>query len=430
MGSVPGVEGPLYALPPQQVVLAELRNAVRIGDVLGTDDDVHRTPIPRSVVRGGRKDTRWVANPRFSPRRAASLRSMEARGSVLVAMSGGVDSSVAACLLAEQGYDVLGSHMRLVHTGGVDHGCCGPSAEADARAVAERAGFRFEVADLSYEFRATVLEDFLGEHQAGRTPNPCARCNAAIKFGAFLRRADDLGMDFVATGHYVRTARDAGGIWHLHRGADASKDQSYMLHMLGQEQLSRALFAVGGQPKSVTREQAGRLGLPVAAKPDSQEVCFVPGADHAAFLERHAPGLVREGDVVDPEGRVLGRHRGAFRYTIGQRRGLGVSTGERSYVVDVDGAAGRVVVGPGELLARRGLEADRVSWVAGRAPADGPFECDVGVRYRGEEVPAVVTTSDPGRALVEFRSPQRAIAPGQSVGFYRGHEVLGGGRIT
>jgi len=345
-------------------------------------------------------------------------------------MSGGVDSSVAACLLVEAGYDVVGSHMRLVHTGGVEHGCCGPQAETDAREVASLAGFPFEVVDLSEEFERTVLADFFGEHRVGRTPNPCVRCNEQIKFGAFLELAERRGVDFVATGHYVRTRRDHEGRWHLLKGADPRKDQSYMLHTLGQAELARAMFPVGDRPKARTRAEAARLGLPVAAKPDSQEVCFVPGADHAAFLERHAPDLVRSGDVVDPSGRVLGRHRGAFRYTIGQRRGLGVSTGERSYVVDVDGAAGRVVVGPGELLARRGLEADRVSWVAGRAPADGPFECDVGVRYRGEEVPAVVTTSGAGRALVEFRSPQRAIAPGQSVVFYRGHEVLGGGRIT
>src|SRR2546421_4512426 len=203
---------------------------------------------------------------------------MASKGSVLVAMSGGVDSSVAACLLAEQGYDVLGSHMRLVHTGGVDHGCCGPTAESDARAVAERAGFPFEVADLSETFGETVLADFFSEHQAGRTPNPCVRCNADIKFGAFLSRAERLGIDAVATGHYVRTGRDRGGAWHLYRGADRSKDQSYMLHMLGQEQLARSMFPVGDQHKTATGEQARRFGLLIATKPDSQEVCFVPGA--------------------------------------------------------------------------------------------------------------------------------------------------------
>jgi tRNA-specific 2-thiouridylase len=354
---------------------------------------------------------------------------MGTSGSVLVAMSGGVDSSVAACLLAEQGYDVVGSHMRLVHTDGVDHGCCGPSAEADARDVADRAGFPFEVADLSSTFRSSVMQDFFTEHEAGRTPNPCARCNADIKFGAFLDRAEELGMDFVATGHYVRTSRDSDGRWHLRRGADRSKDQSYMLHMLGEDQLSRSLFPVGGQPKAVTRRQALRFGLPVASKPDSQEVCFVPGADHAAFLERHAPRLVRRGSVVDPEGSVLATHRGSFRYTVGQRKGLGVSTGHRAYVVDVDAEANRVVVGPAELLERRGLEADRVSWVAGDPPAGGPFEAHARIRYRGEDVPVVAEASGQ-RLLVEFRRPQRAVAPGQSVVLYQGDEVLGGGRIV
>ncbi|MGZ4110502.1 MAG: MnmA/TRMU family protein, partial [Actinomycetota bacterium] len=198
------------------------------------------------------------------------------KGSVLVAMSGGVDSSVAACLLQEQGFEVLGSHMNLVHLDGVEHGCCGPRARADAAEVARIAGFPFEVVDLSDAFAATVIGDFVAEHEAGRTPNPCARCNGEIKFGAFLRRADELGMDFVATGHYVTTTQDPGGAWHLRRGADPAKDQSYMLHMLGQRELARSLFPVGGIPKADTRAHAERFGLPVASKPDSQELCFAP----------------------------------------------------------------------------------------------------------------------------------------------------------
>ena len=202
-----------------------------------------------------------------------------------------------------------------------------------------------------------------------------------------------------------------------------------MLHVLGQGQLRRSLFPVGGQPKAETRAHADRLGLPVAGKPDSQEVCFVPGADHAAFLERHAADLVRPGEVVDPAGQVLGRHEGAFRYTIGQRRGLGISTGERSYVVEVDRASNRVVVGPGELLARRGLRADRVTWVSG-VPPDGPLEAEVRIRYKGDDVPAVVVPLGGDAVDVQFRIPQRGVAPGQSVVFYSGEEVLGGGRIT
>lgn len=345
-------------------------------------------------------------------------------------MSGGVDSSVSAALLHERGYRVLGSHLKLVHLDGVDHGCCGPRAESDARAVADTAGFDFEVFDMSGEFERTVLSDFFSEHREGRTPNPCARCNQHIKFGAFLARADALGFDFVATGHYVRRWQDDRGGWHLGRGLDQAKDQSYMLHMLGQEELARSLFPVGNQTKAQTRAHAERLGLQVASKPDSQEVCFVPGADHAAFLARHAPDLVSAGTVEDSGGRTLGEHDGTFRFTIGQRRGIGVSTGERAYVVDLDRDHNRVVVGPGELLSRRGLVADRVHWVGGDAPASGPFEAEVRIRYRGEDVPAVIEAVDSGSVRVEFRAPQRAIAPGQSVVFYRGDEVLGGGRIT
>jgi tRNA-specific 2-thiouridylase len=350
------------------------------------------------------------------------------RGSVLVAMSGGVDSSVAACLLHERGYEVIGSHMNLVHLDGVEHGCCGPRARADARAVAETAGFDFEIVDMSETFEETVLADFFGEHEAGRTPNPCARCNEQIKFGAFLDRADALGVGFVATGHYVRTAGDGGGSWRVYKGVDAAKDQSYMLYMLGQEQLARSLFPIGEMRKSETRAHAARLGLQVAGKPDSQELCFVPGADHSEFLRRHAPQLAGGGEIVDSKGEIVGSHDGTFRYTIGQRRGLGVSTGERSFVVDIESDSNRVVIGPDSLLARRGLVADRVNWVAGRPPAAGPFEAAARLRYRGVEAPAVVEVSGES-AKVEFLAPQRAVAPGQSVVFYRGDELLGGGRI-
>jgi tRNA-specific 2-thiouridylase len=345
-------------------------------------------------------------------------------------MSGGVDSSVAACLLKERGYDVVGSHMKIVQPAdGVDHGCCGPTARMDAQAVGAIGGFDVEVVDLTEAFEATVLADFYSEHEAGRTPNPCARCNEHIKFGAFLARADRLGIDFVATGHYVRTRRDHDGSWRLLRAADVAKDQSYMLHTLGQRELAQSLFPVGAMTKADTRRHAERLGLPVAGKRDSQEVCFVPGADHAAFLEAHAPGLVRRGDVLDADGNVLARHGGAHRFTIGQRRGLGLSTPDRMYVLDVDSASNRVVVGPAELLARRGLRADRVRWVARRPPAQGRFEADVRLRYRGEAVPAVVRT-DGADLDVEFRTPQRGVAPGQSVVVYRGEEVLGGARIV
>ena len=353
---------------------------------------------------------------------------MAAKGSVLVAMSGGVDSSVAACMLHEQGYEVLGSHMRLVHLEGVEHGCCGPAARADAEAVARIAGFPFEVADMTLEFDRAVIDDYVAEHRAGRTPNPCARCNGEIKFGAFLRRADELGVDFVATGHYVRAERGADGTWRLLRGADPAKDQSYMLHMLGQRELARSLFPIGGLAKAETRRIAERLRLPVARKPDSQELCFAPSGDAGRFLRELAPDLAREGEVVDPDGRVLASHPGASAFTVGQRRGLGVSGPRPVYVLEVDARANRVVVGPGELLRRHGLVADRVSWVAGGLPDRGPFEAEVRIRYRGEDVPAVVEASD-DRLRVGFGVPQRGVAPGQSVVVYRGEQLLGGGRI-
>jgi tRNA-specific 2-thiouridylase len=351
--------------------------------------------------------------------------------SVLVAMSGGVDSSVAACLLQEQGFDVMGSHMSLVHLDGVEHGCCGPAARADAAAVAEIAGFPFEICDLTEPFSSTVIADFVDEHAAGRTPNPCARCNGEIKFGAFLRRADELGIELVATGHYVRSDRDADGGWHLRRGADEAKDQSYMLHMVGQRQLARSVFPVGDLPKHETRAIAARFGLPVATKPDSQELCFAPTGDAGAFVRNTAPQLVHAGgEVVDTDGRVLGEHDGTFAFTVGQRRGLGVALGAPVYVLETDISTNRVIVGPGELLARRELAADRVSWVAGGPPAEGSFEATVRVRSHGADVPAVVTPRGGDAIEVVFRSPQRALAPGQSAVIYRGDEVLGGGRIV
>ncbi len=351
--------------------------------------------------------------------------------SVLVAMSGGVDSSVAACLLHEQGYEVLGSHMSLVHLDGVEHGCCGPSARRDAAETARIVGFPFEICDLSAEFEDTVIADFVREHASGRTPNPCARCNGEIKFGAFLRRADALGIDRVATGHYVRAVCDDQGSWLLVRGADRAKDQSYMLHMLGQRELSRSLFPIGGLAKADTRAIAERFGLSVATKPDSQELCFAPAGDAGGFVRGHAGSLVREGgEIVDADGKVLAEHDGTFAFTVGQRRGLGVATGSPVYVVDVESATNRVVVGPQELLARRGLVADRVSWVAGTPPNDGPFEGEVRIRYRGDDVPAVISPKADATIEVEFRSPQRSVAPGQSVVVYDRDRLLGGGRIV
>ena len=346
-------------------------------------------------------------------------------------MSGGVDSSVAACLLHEQGYEVLGSHMRLVHLDDVEHGCCGPAARADAEEVARIGGFGFEIAEMTAEFEQRVIGDFVAEHEAGRTPNPCARCNGEIKFGAFLRRADELGIEMVATGHYVRNETGVDGRRRLLRGADHAKDQSYMLHMLGQSQLSRSMFPVGDMSKAETRAHAERFGLPVATKPDSQELCFAPSGDAGGFVRSQAPDLVHpSGEVVDAQGRVLGEHDGTFAFTVGQRRGLGIAIGEPAYVIEVDAVQNRVVVGPGELLSRSGLEADRASWVSSEPPCDGPFEAAVRVRYRGDDITAVIEPTGAESFRVTFRSYQRAIAPGQSVVVYRGDDMLGGGRIV
>jgi tRNA-uridine 2-sulfurtransferase len=276
-----------------------------------------------------------------------------------------------------------------------------------------------------------VIEDFVAEHEARRTPNPCARCNGEIKFGAFLRRADELGIDLVATGHYVRAARGADGRLHLHRGLDRAKDQSYMLHMLGQRQLERSVFPVGAMSKAQTRSHAERFGLPVASKPDSQELCFAPGGEAGAYVRAREPALVRTGgQVVATDGSVLAEHDGTFAFTVGQRRGLGVATGEPAYVLEVDAPRNRVIVGPQELLAKRVLDADRATWVAGGPPSETPFDAEVRIRYRGDDLAAVIAPRGPSAFTATFASPQPAIAPGQSVVVYRGDELLGGGRIV
>jgi tRNA-specific 2-thiouridylase len=353
---------------------------------------------------------------------------MSSKGSVLVAMSGGVDSSVAACLLADQGYEVLGSHMRLVHLDGVEHGCCGPLARRDAEEVARMAGFPFEIADLTDEFEREVIGGFVAEHAAGRTPNPCATCNGQIKFGAFLRRANQLGIDAVATGHYVRS-RLVDGTWRLLRGRDRDKDQSYMLHMLGQRQLARSLFPVGNLEKGETRRLAAGFGLPVAGKPDSQELCFAPAGDGGGFLRTVAPRLMRPGHVVDTDGRVLAQHDGAAGFTVGQRRGVGVAVGEPRYVIALDPVRRQVTVGSRELLASDGLVADRATWVTGGPPSEVAFDALVRIRYRGRDAEAVVTPMASGFE-VRFDRPEHAVAPGQSAVVYRGDELLGGGRIV
>jgi tRNA-uridine 2-sulfurtransferase len=352
---------------------------------------------------------------------------------VLVAMSGGVDSSVAAALLAREGHHVTGVHMKLSsyatssESDGRVHGCCTVEAADDARRVAQVLDIPFYVWNLTDDFSRGVLDDFVAEYAGGRTPNPCVRCNETVKFGALLERGRAAGFDAVATGHYA-VSRFERGAWRLYRSADRAKDQSYVLSTLGQEALSFARFPVGAQTKDETRALARALALRTADKPDSYEICFVPDGDAAGFVERlAAPGALAPGEIVDADGSVLGEHAGVHRYTVGQRRGLGLGLAEKRYVVEVDATANRVIVGPGELLARGGLEAERVGWFAEPPSAGVPLT--VQIRAHGAEIPATIETIAPDRAVVRFAEPQRGVAPGQLVAFYARDETLGGGTI-
>jgi len=348
-------------------------------------------------------------------------------GRVLVAMSGGVDSSVAAALLVEQGFEVVGVTMRL--SGGGSR-CCSLDDVEDARRVAARLGIRFYVADYAEEFRREVMEPFADAYLAGRTPIPCVACNGRFKFHRLLERARALGADTVATGHYARLERDpASGAIALLRGADPAKDQSYFLFDLGPAQLASAHFPVGALDKREVRARARELGLATADKPESMEICFVPDGDYAAVVESLRPGAAPgPGDVVDEAGRPVGRHRGVHRFTVGQRRGLDVALGERVYVKALDATHNRVVVAPRERLAARGTRLRATSWVAG-APPPAPVRAQVRVRHRHAGAAACVEPEAGGAATVRFDVPVEAVTPGQAAVFYDGERVLGGGWI-
>jgi len=352
---------------------------------------------------------------------------------VLVAMSGGVDSSVAAALLAAEGHDVTGVHMKLSSvpsapdaTGRV-HGCCTVEAADDARRVAQVIDVPFYVWDLTDDFSRGVLDDFVAEYARGRTPNPCVRCNETVKFGALLARGRAAGFEAVATGHYA-VSRQERGAWRLYRSVDRAKDQSYVLSTLSQDALAFARFPVGAQTKSETRALARSLALRTADKPDSYEICFVPDGDAPGFVERATDGTPPPGEFVDPDGVVVGEHAGMHRYTVGQRRGLGLATHDKRYVLSIEPDRNRVVVGPGELLARGGLDAERVSWIAG--PPDTGAAVTVQIRAHGAQIAAWIETLTGDTAAVRFAQPQRGVAPGQLVAFYSGDEVLGGGTIA
>ena len=346
---------------------------------------------------------------------------------VVVAMSGGVDSSVAAALLVEQGFDVIGVTLRLV---GDSSRCCSLDDAEDARRVAERLGIRFYVADYSDAFRREVMEPFADAYLAGRTPIPCVGCNQRFKFRHLLERSRARGAAAVATGHYARIERDpASGALALLRGSDPRKDQSYFLFDLRPEQLAQIRFPVGALAKHEVRERARALGLATADKPESQELCFVPDGNTAAAVERLRPGRAPgAGEVVDEAGRVVGRHAGIHRFTVGQRRGLAIALGERVYVKAIDATHNRVTVAPGSALGARGARLGGVSWVAGAAPG-APLRATVRVRHRHAGAKASVEALTSARARVLFDEPVAAVTPGQAAVFYDGDAVLGGGWI-
>ncbi len=351
---------------------------------------------------------------------------------IVVAMSGGVDSSVAAALLAEAGHDVVGVSMQLYdqRQGETRFGsCCTIDDLHDARRVAAVLGIPHYIVNFERHFGEMVISDFVREYAAGRTPIPCVHCNGQLKFATLLERARAFDAERVATGHYARVSFDARlGRHVLRRGLDPTKDQSYFLFTLDQAQLAAADFPVGELTKDAVRDHARRFGLRVAEKPDSQELCFVPPGEHASFVERHAPDLATAGVFTDQQGHVVGHHGGVHHFTVGQRKGLGLSTGLRLYVVAIDAPNQTVVVGPREALERTRFTASGVNWVLGAPPAS-PRRVAAQVRYRHREAPALVRALNSHRVDVEFDEPQAAIAPGQAVVFYDGDVVVGGGWI-
>jgi len=351
---------------------------------------------------------------------------------VVVAMSGGVDSSVAAALLAQQGHDVIGLSMQLYDQAGREGQtfgtCCTIDDLHDARRVAAQVGFPHYILNFEAKFTETVVADFVREYAAGRTPIPCVHCNGDLKFATLVERAAGFDAAFVATGHYARVERDAvTSLFRLLRGMDASKDQSYFLFTLTQAQLAHAMFPIGGLDKASVRLRARDLGLVVADKPDSHEICFVPDGDHTAFLARQGVARI-EGEIRDPDGRVVGHHGGVQGFTVGQRKGLGLSSSIPLYVVGIDVTENAVTVGPRAALDRHTLTASAVNWIAGTPPSTGA-RVTAQIRHRHTEAAASVEPVGTDRVSVVFDEPQPAVAPGQALVMYQGDEVVGGGWI-
>ena len=347
---------------------------------------------------------------------------------VIVGLSGGVDSATTACLLSRQGYRVTGLNVRVLDE--PDHE---PALSPSRLRVSDRPEFDFPVftLNLSGKFLKEVIGYFHNAYLAGRTPNPCMVCNKAIKWFGLFEATRILGADMVATGHYARTSLTDGRP-HLHKGVDPQKDQSYFLWMLTRHDIARTLFPLGGYTKPEVREMARSFGVLAAEKKESQEICFVPHDDYCGYLESAMPGLserVAGGEIIDEAGRVVGHHRGYPFYTIGQRRGLGISTGAPTYITEIDAVRNRIHIGPKSALECPALRAEGLNWI-GIDPPSAPFEASAKIRYRDRESRCIIEPTEKGAVTVSFPEPKSAVAAGQAVVFYRDDEVLGGGTIT
>jgi len=349
---------------------------------------------------------------------------------VVVAMSGGVDSSVAAALLKQQGYEVAGMMLRLWSEPGKEESnrCCTPDAMAQARRVAAKLDIPFYVIDAKEVFRETVVQYFLDGYARGETPNPCLMCNRQIRWTFLLNHALALDADYMATGHYVRIQREENGNARLLRAVDPSKDQSYVLHVLTQDKLRHALFPVGDYPKPEIRAMAESFGLSTASRKDSQDLCFLAGDDYRNFLQRNAVELFKPGEIVTRDGKVIGQHTGLVNYTIGQRKGLNIASPVPMYVVTKEAESNVLVVGTQEELGFSELTAHDVNWLSGEMPSE-PFHAQVKIRYSAKEVDAMVTPLEGNRVKIQFDAPVRDVTAGQAAVFYLGDLMVGGGII-